>query len=232
MQALDTFRGETDTKGNNKKTEEQTWICTVQSLLFQSHDCRHAISTLQHIHLRLTHFQCSQYHELQSMLQIPSRLPREYESPSPDHHTRDTVVVTLFSDTATCCTFINVFVTESVIPWYAHPDSQYQFIQLFTRSHFTHMCSLYSHGFSGVVFTPPVGYSRLTSAVNDPTVTKQMNSVKSCLEEVSQLLVYQVALINQYWVRLHGDFRRHKEKFVPIIGFVELLLLFLSTAAK
>ena len=119
MQALDTYRGETDTKGNNKKTEEQTWICTVQSLLFQSHDGRHAISTLQHIHLRLTHFQCSQYHELQSMLQIPSRLPREYESPSPDHRTRDTVVVTLFSDTITCCTFINVFVTESVIPWYA-----------------------------------------------------------------------------------------------------------------
>ena len=88
MQALDTYRGETDTKGNNKKTEEQTWICTVQSLLFQSHDGRHAISTLQHIHLRLTHFQCSQYHELQSMLQIPSRLPREYKSPSPDHRTR------------------------------------------------------------------------------------------------------------------------------------------------
>ena len=93
MQAIDTYRGETDKKGNNKKTEEQTWICTVQSLLFQSHDGRHAISTLQLIHLRLTHFQCAQYHELQSMLQIPSRLPREYESPSPDHRTRDTVVV-------------------------------------------------------------------------------------------------------------------------------------------
>ena len=127
MQALDTYRGETDTKGNNKKTEEQTWICTVQSLLFQSHDGRHAISTLQLIHLRLTHFQCSQYHELQSMLQIPSRLPREYESPSPDHRTRNTVVVTLFSNTATCCTFINVFVTESVIPWYAHPDSHIRY---------------------------------------------------------------------------------------------------------
>ena len=124
MQALDTYRGETVTKGNNKKTEEQTWICTVQSLLFQSHDGRHAISTLQLIHLRLTHFQCSQYRELQSMLQIPSRLPREYESPSPDHRSRNTVVVTLFSDTATCCTFINVFVTESVISWYAHPNSQ------------------------------------------------------------------------------------------------------------
>ena len=105
--------------------------------------------------------------------------------------------------------------------------------------------SLYSHGTLGVVFTPPVGYSRPPSAVNDPTVTKQMNSGKSCLEEVSQLLVYQVALINQYWVRLHGDFRRNKEStmilasstktknsFVSIVGFVELLLLFLSISAR
>ena len=87
----------------------------------------------------------------------------------------------------------------------------YQFIQLFTRSHFSRMFSLYSHGILGVVFTLPVGYSKPLSAVNDPTVTKQVNSGKSCLEEVSQLLVYQVALINQYWVRLHGDFRRNKE---------------------
>ena len=95
-----------------------------------------------------------------------------------------------------------------------------------------------------MVFTPPVGYSRPPPAVNDPTVTKQMNSGKSCLEELSQLLVYQVALINQYWVRLHGDFRRNKESTmilasstkkkncVPIVGFVELHLLFLSTAAR
>ena len=31
----------------------------------------------------------------------------------------------------------------------------------------------------------PVGYNRPPSAVNDPTVTKQVNSGKSCLEEVS-----------------------------------------------
>ena len=108
------------------------------------------------------------------------------------------------------------------------------------------MFSLYSHGILGVVFTPPVGYSRPPSAVNDPTVTKQVNSGKSCLEEVPHLLVYQVALITQYWVRLHGDFRRDKEStmflasstktknsFVSIVGFVELLLLlFLSIAAR
>ena len=97
-----------------------------------------------------------------------------------------------------------------------------------------------------MVFTHPVGYSRPPSAVNDPTVTEQMISGKSCLEEVSQLLIYQVALINQYWVRLHGDFRRNKEStmilasstktknsLVSIVGFVELLLLlFLSIAAR
>ena len=106
------------------------------------------------------------------------------------------------------------------------------------------MLSLYSHGILRVVFTPSVGYTKPPSAVNDPTVTKQMISGKSCLEEVSQLLVYQVALINQYLVRLHGDFHRNKEStmilasptknknFVPIVGFVELLLLFLSIAAR
>ena len=119
-----------------------------------------------------------------------------------------------------------------------------RFIPLFSRSHFSHMFSLYSHGILGVVFTLHVGYSRPPSAVHDPTVTKQMNSGKSCLEEVSQLLIYQVALINQYWVRLHGDFRRNKEStmilasstktknsLVSIVGFVELLL-FLSIAAR
>ena len=50
------------------------------------------------------------------------------------------------------------------------------FIQLFSRSHFSHMFSLYSLGILGVVLTPPVGYSRPPSAVNDPTVTKQVNS--------------------------------------------------------
>ena len=133
---------------------------------------------------------------------------------------------------------------------HCRPDSPcfvilYQFIQLFTRSHFSHMFSLYSHGILGVVFTHPVGYIRPPSAVNDPTVAQQVNSGKSCLEEVFQLLVYLVALINQYWVRLHGDFRMNKEStmflasstktknsFVSIVGFVELLLLFLSIAAR
>ena len=59
----------------------------------------------------------------------------------------------------------------------------------FSRCHFSHMFSLYSHGIQGVVFTPPVGYSRPPSAVNDPTVTKQVNSRKSYLEEVSQVLI-------------------------------------------
>ena len=65
---------------------------------------------------------------------------------------------------------------------------------------------------------------------------------KIMLQEVSQSLIYQVALINQYWVHLHGDFRRNEStmilasstktqnSFVSIVGFVELLLLVLSIA--
>ena len=81
----------------------------------------------------------------------------------------------------------------------------------FPRNYFSHMLTLHSHGILGVVFTPPVGYSRPPSAVNDPTVTKPVNSGKSCLEEMSQLLFYQVFLTNQNWVHLHGDFRKNKE---------------------
>ena len=73
-----------------------------------------------------------------------------------------------------------------------------------------------------------------------------MKSRKSCLEELSQILVYQVALFNQFLVHLHGDFHRNKESTknlakstmkkkknsVPIVGFVELLLLSVSIAAR
>ena len=60
--------------------------------------------------------------------------------------------------------------------------------QTFTCSHFFTCFAPYSRGIWGVVFTP-VGYNRPTSAVNDPTVTKQVNSGKSCLEELFRLLV-------------------------------------------
>ena len=70
----------------------------------------------------------------------------------------------------------------------------HQFIITYPCSHFVHTLAPRKHVIWGVVFTPTLGYSRPTSAVNDPSVTKQMNSRKSCLEEVSQLLVYQVAL--------------------------------------
>ena len=73
-----------------------------------------------------------------------------------------------------------------------------------------------------------------------------MNSRKSCLEELFQILVQQVALFNQYLVHLHGDFHRNKESTknlanstmkkkknsVPIVDFVELLLLSVSFAAR
>ena len=106
------------------------------------------------------------------------------------------------------------------------------------------MFSLYSQRLFGVVFTHPVGYSRPPSAVNDSTVTKQVSSGKSSLEEVSQLLVYQVALTNRCWVRLRGDSRKKnatmilasstktKNSFASIFGCVELLLLVLSIGAR
>ena len=94
-----------------------------------------------------------------------------------------------------------------------------------------------------MVFTPPIGYSRPPSAVNDPSATKKMNSRKSCLEELFQILVKQVALFNQYLVHLHGDFQKEsaknlvnstmkkKKNVVPIVGFVELLLLLVRSIA-
>ena len=75
-----------------------------------------------------------------------------------------------------------------------------------------------------------------------------MNSRKSCLEELFQILEQQVALFNQYLVHLHGDIYKNKESTmnlanstmkkkknsVPIVDFVELLLfsLSLSIAAR
>ena len=69
-------------------------------------------------------------------------------------------------------------------------------------------------------------------------------SRKSCLEELFQILLYQIALFNQYLVHLHGNFQQNKEStknlanstmkkknFLPIVGFVEPLL-FLSIAKK
>ena len=42
----------------------------------------------------------------------------------------------------------------------------------FPCSHFVHTFAPRKHVIWGVVFTPPVGYSRPRSAVNDPSVTK------------------------------------------------------------
>ena len=70
------------------------------------------------------------------------------------------------------------------------------------------MFSLSSHGILGVAFTHTIGYSRPPSAVNDPTVTKQVNSENHASNKCPQLLLYQVSLINRYWVRLRGDSRK------------------------
>ena len=107
------------------------------------------------------------------------------------------------------------------------------------------MFTLYSHGIFRCGIYTPRRLQQTAVSCKRSNCNKASEFGKSCLEEVSQLLLYQVALINQYWVRLHGDFRRRKEStmvlasstktknsFASIVGFVELLLLFLSTAAR
>ena len=96
--------------------------------------------------------------------------------------------------------------------------------------------SLYSHGILGVVFTLPVGYSRPPSAVNDPTVMKQVNSENHTSNKWPTLF-YQVSLINRCWVRLRGDAHKKnatmilasstktKNSFATIFDCVELHLL-------
>ena len=79
----------------------------------------------------MTHFQCSQYvwsrnqgrvisiHAADSVTFAERVRVSKSRSPYEVHKSCET----LFSDTATCCTFINVLVTKSVVPWNAHPDS-------------------------------------------------------------------------------------------------------------
>ena len=123
-------------------TNKQTWDAT----LFQQSSCHcrmtgsHAITpdSRQQGNLQLTHFQCSPYvwsrnhgrvtsiHAADSVtfaerVRISkSRSPYEVHS-SCEHCSQIQ---------QTCCTFTNVFVKKSVIPWYAHPDSQmpYHFV--------------------------------------------------------------------------------------------------------
>ena len=115
----------------------------------------------------------------------------------------------------------------------------YQFIPLFHRSHFSHMFSQYSHGILGVVFTHPVGYIRPQSAVNDPTVTKQVNSKNHALKRCPNYLFLSGFPDQSVLGTSPCDFRRNKEptlflasstkkknSFVSIVAFVELLLLF------
>ena len=105
------------------------------------------------------------------------------------------------------------------------------------------MFSLYSHGILGVVFTPSVGHSRPPSAVNEPTVIKQVNSENHASNKCPNHFFYQVSLINRCWVRLRGDPHKKngtmilasstktKNSFATIFGFVELQLLCLLTVA-
>ena len=65
----------------------------------------------------------------------------------------------------------------------------YQFIITFPCNHFVYTFAPRKHVILDVVFTHPVGYSRPPSDVNDPSVTKYMNSRKSCPEDLFQILV-------------------------------------------
>ena len=118
------------------------------------------------------------------------------------------------------------------------------FNSLFSRSHFSHTFSLYSHGILGVVFTHTVGYSGPLSAVNDPTVIKQVNSENHTSNKCPNHFFHQVSLINRCWVRLRSDSRKKnatmilasstktKNSFASIFGCVELQLLCLLTVAR
>ena len=96
-----------------------------------------------------------------------------------------------------------------------------------------------------MIFTLLVGYSTPPSAVNDPSVTKKMNSRKPCLEDLFPNTCIKVTLFYQYLVHLHGDFHRNestknlanstmkkKKTTVTIVDFCELLLLSVSIAAR
>ena len=95
-----------------------------------------------------------------------------------------------------------------------------------------------------VIFTPPVGYSRPPSAVNDPPLTGQVNSENHASNKCPNHFLHQVSLINRCWVRLRGDSRKKdstlilasstktKNSFASIFGCVELHLLCLLTVAK
>ena len=114
----------------------------------------------------------------------------------------------------------------------------YQFVITFPCSHFVHTFAPRKHVISGVVFTHPIGYSRPPSAVNDPSVTKWMNSRKSCPEDLFQTLenkspcsisTWFISMVTFIGLRspprtLQNSTMKKKKNCVPIVGFVELLL--------
>ena len=74
-----------------------------------------------------------------------------------------------------------------------------------------HTFTLRKRVISGVVFTPPVGYSRPPSAVNDPTVTKWLNSWKSFSKILAKYCKKRVTLFTQDLTHLLLDFLNYKK---------------------
>ena len=125
---------ETDTQQGyqQRKLETNLGSYSVPTLFMSpSHDNYHAITPYlgNKGNLRLTHLQCLQYawSRNQGRCCRFRHVCRESTNLQVQITVKGTQELwTLFSDTATLCTFINVFVTKSVTPWYAHPDSQIQ----------------------------------------------------------------------------------------------------------
>ena len=106
-------------------------LCAVETDTQQGYQqsCDHIIP-LQQGNLWLTHLQCSQCSKNRELwIRVTSSCRFRHVCRESSNFQVQTVKGTqeswtLFSETATCCTFINMFVTKSMMPWYAHPDSQ------------------------------------------------------------------------------------------------------------
>ena len=86
-------------------------------------------------------------------------------------------------------------------------------------SHLLHTFAPRKRVIWGVVFPPPVGYSRLPSALNDPSVTKVSWIQESLVQKnLSKYCNQQVTPFIQYLVHLHRDFRKDKESTMNLVN--------------
>ena len=124
--------GQTHNRDTDKEliTSKQTWDRAHVTVAGRQ-SCGHTIPR-QQSNLRLTHFQCSQYVWSRNQGRVISihaadsvtfaERVRISKSRSPYEVHKSCEHCSQIQQRG--CTFINVFVTKSVMPWYAHPDSQ------------------------------------------------------------------------------------------------------------